>query len=301
MQIGIQLTPADRHGDFVAQAAQANAAGLSGAWWPQPPPTAEFPSWNTLTSIAAVGREVPGIELGSCVVITPPQHPLILAGQALTAQALTGNRLALGVGAGHRAIVDKAYGPQPGHPARQLRAYLEVLLPALNGEHVDHHSEHLTAVGVTRIPGARPPVVLVAAHGQEMIRLAGEAADGLIAAWCGPKAIGAHIAPSLTAASSRRLIVLLPVCLTTDPDAARQGIDARFGAAATRPSYQRMLELEGADRVSQLSLIGDERQVEHGLRRLEDAGATDLLAIPYGSPDERHATSALLGQLSRRS
>jgi hypothetical protein len=62
-----------------------------------------------------------------------------------------------------------------------------------------------------------------------------------------------------------------------------------------------MLELEGADRVSQLSLIGDERQVEHGLRRLEDAGATDLLAIPYGSSGERHATSALLGQLSRRS
>ncbi|MEV0346552.1 LLM class flavin-dependent oxidoreductase [Nonomuraea sp. NPDC050680] len=46
------------------------------------------------------GRASPGIPLGTAVVPVPQRHPLVLAGQALSVQAATGNRLTLGIGAG---------------------------------------------------------------------------------------------------------------------------------------------------------------------------------------------------------
>jgi alkanesulfonate monooxygenase SsuD/methylene tetrahydromethanopterin reductase-like flavin-dependent oxidoreductase (luciferase family) len=43
-----------------------------------------------------VGREVAGVELGTAVIPTYPRHPLLMAQQALTAQAATGGRFAGG-------------------------------------------------------------------------------------------------------------------------------------------------------------------------------------------------------------
>ena len=84
---------------------------------------------DAMTALAIVGREVPGIELGIAVVPTFPRHPIVMAQQALTTQALTGGRLTLGIGLSHQPIIEQSYGYSFEKPVRHMREYLDALLP----------------------------------------------------------------------------------------------------------------------------------------------------------------------------
>ena len=65
---------------------------------------------DALTLLAAAGSQVPGIGLGTGVVPVYPRHPMMLAQQALTVQAATGNRLLLGIGLSHQVVVEGMWG-----------------------------------------------------------------------------------------------------------------------------------------------------------------------------------------------
>ena len=63
------------------------------------------------------GSQVPGIGLGTGVVPVYPRHPMMLAQQALTVQAATGNRLLLGIGLSHQVVVEGMWGMSFERPA----------------------------------------------------------------------------------------------------------------------------------------------------------------------------------------
>jgi alkanesulfonate monooxygenase SsuD/methylene tetrahydromethanopterin reductase-like flavin-dependent oxidoreductase (luciferase family) len=89
------------------------------------------------------------------------------------------------------------------------------------------------------------------------------------------------------------------VAITDDEAAGRAWIDDNYGASRSVPRYQAIFEKEGVSGPGALALVGDEAQVERQLRRYEDAGVTDLLAVPFGSPDEVNRTLEGLGSLNR--
>ena len=78
-----------------------------------------------------------------------------------------------------------------------------------------------------------------------------------------------------------RVIAGLPVALTNDPDAAREAAARVFEVYGTIPSYRAMLDRESATGPADVAIVGDEKQVRDGLRRLEELGVTDLCAVPY--------------------
>jgi F420-dependent oxidoreductase-like protein len=287
--------------EIVAQARDAADAGFASAWMPQ------LFSWDALTVLAVVGREVPGIELGTAVVPTYPRHPMMLASQALTVQAAIGNRLSLGIGTSHQAISEGMFGYPFEKPARHMREYLSILAPLLRGERASFQGETLKAEGTVDVPGAAPPSLLVAALGPVMLRLAGELSDGTITAWTGPVTLAQHIVPTITQAAAAagradpRVVAVVLVSVTADADAARAWIGERFGMAGQAPSYRAMLEREGAAGPEDVVVAGDETSVERALRRYAEAGATELVAIPFGSAEEQTRTFALLAARSRES
>ena len=71
-------------------------------------------------------------------------------------------------------------------------------------------------------------------------------------------------------------------------------MDRLFAVYPTLPSYKAMLDLEGAERPSDVALVGDERQVATLVGRLAEAGVTDLVASVVGGADERARTNDLL-------
>src|SRR5262249_41108834 len=180
------------------------------------------------TVLSIVGREVPGIELGTAVVPTYPRHPWVLAQQALTVQAATDGRLALGIGLSHQIVVEGMWGISFAKPVRHLREYLDILLPLSRGEAVSYNGTTVSAHGALTVPRATPFPILVAALGPQMLELAGRMTDGTIT-WCvGTKTLESYTVPTLTAAAERarravpRVVAALPVAVTADRDRAHE-------------------------------------------------------------------------------
>ena len=296
--VGIQLDGPQTIGDIVDEVRHVAARGLAGAW------AGQVFSWDALTILTAAGVAVPDLPLGTAIVPTYPRHPLALASQALSTQAAIGNRLTLGIGPSHKQLVEPTLGVPFDRPARHTREYLDALVPLLHGEAVELRGEVLHVAGQIGVPGAEPPEVLVAALGPVMLRTAGELADGTIATWTGVRTLGDHIVPRLTAAAEAarrprpRVVVSLPVAVTDDPDGARAWVSERFQVAASLPSYRAVLDIEGVDGVADVSIVGDEAAVTTHVQALGDAGATDLIAVPFGSAEQQARTLDLLADLS---
>jgi F420-dependent oxidoreductase-like protein len=283
--------------DVLASAREAADQGFSSYWLPQ------IFGVDALTTIAYMARDVPTLELGTAVIPTYPRHPMMLAAQALTAQAATGGRLVLGIGLSHQVVIEGMFGMSFERPVRHMREYLEILMPLVRGEGVSKTGETLTFNGAVQIPNAPPFPVLIAALGPKMLELAGRLADGTITWMTGPDTLESHTIPGLTKAAEQagrpapRIAVGLPVCVTDDVDAARERAGKVFSVYDTLPSYKAMLDREGARGPADVAIVGDEATVTAAVNRLADIGVTDLAAVEYGSRDTRPRTRELMRSL----
>lgn len=287
--------------DSVAQLQRFADAGLDHAF------VAQIFGPDALTLLATVGSQVPGIGLGTGVVPVYPRHPMMLAQQALTVQWATENRLLLGIGLSHQVVVEGMWGMSFEKPAGYMKEYLSSLMPLLRGETVTSPGERVTthAFAPIDIPGVSAPPVLVAALGPAMLTLAGTVADGTVTWMTGTATIGNHTAPVITAAAEAagrpapRVVVSLPVAVTTDTDGAKDRINEVFSIYPNLPSYRAMLDKEGAAAAADIGFVGDEEAVAAAITRLADAGATDFVASIVGDAEERKRGFALISELAR--
>lgn len=285
---------------FVEHARVAEADGFDSYW------VAEHPSGglDALTVLTVVGQSVTTMELGTAVIPTYPRHPMVLAGQTLTAQSAIEGRLTLGIGLSHQSMMGEL-GLEDDKPIRHLRDYLSILVPLIEDGSVDHQGETLSCRASVFRPAEQPPQILVAALGPQTLRLAGGRTAGTSLAWVGPKTVRDHIVPTLGEAAEAagrgepRVLATLPICVTDDPAAIRSRITATAAMYAQLPSYQAMFEREGVSEPGELGLVGSEAQVEEQLAVLVEAGVTDYAASEFTpSPDERERTRALLKRLA---
>jgi F420-dependent oxidoreductase-like protein len=275
--------------DLIGQARQAHDAGIGTVW------AAQATGWDALIALATVGTHLPGLRLGTSVVPVPQRHPLVLASQALSVQAATGNRLTLGIGAGVSTFTQRMFGLTYDRPARRLREYLAVLNALLHGESVDHRGETLTVFGAAGVPDAEPPDLLLAALGPAMLKVAGELTSGTITWMTGARTLAEHIVPTITGHNpGARVVAGLLTCVTDDEAGVRQRISEQFAVAGQVPEYRAMLDREGVAAPGDVVVAGDEDAVVEQLDRLRDAGVTDFLAVPYGSPAEQVRTLTVL-------
>jgi 5,10-methylenetetrahydromethanopterin reductase len=279
--------------DMLANARAAEALGFATAWVPHLPY-----GLDALTALALAGRETNRIELGTAVVPTYPRHPMALAQQAMSTQAATNGRLALGIGPSHPVVIENMFGLEYARPARHTREYVEVLRAAFAGAgSFEYEGEFFGFSSMMTVPGSTPAPILVAALAPRMLQLAGEVADGTITYWANERAVGEHIVPGITAgaeSASRpapRVVVGLPVGVCDDADAGRERAAKLFTAYLNIPTYQRILARGGeGTSPTDVAIIGTEAEVTERLRSYAAAGATDLCAAALGLEDDRDAS-----------
>jgi len=281
--------------EFEQHARTAEADGFEGYWVNQ------LSGTDTMTVLALLGRVTERIELGTAVIPTWGRHPQMLAGQALTAQAASGDRIALGIGLAHKPSVEGTLHIPFERPVRHMLEYLDVLLPLLSERTVSTVGEIWSCTTDFVAPPAAAPPVIVAALGPQMLELAGRRTDGTILWLVGPKTVGDHIVPSITAAAEAagrgapRVIASLPVCVTDDPEGVRGTVAVMLAGYNDLPSYRAMMDREGVAGPADLAIIGDEDTVAAGLAAFADAGATEFAAVEFTLNDEDAArTRALL-------
>ncbi len=292
-RVGVQVMPAAGRPpieELVAQARDAAAAGLHAVWMGQ-----GF-DLDSLTALAVVGREVPGVDVGVQVVPTWPRHPLVLASQALTVQAATGNRLILGVGLSHWPTVERTWGLRFDDPIQHLEDHLSVLATVF--------ADTARLPYPIAVEGARPPRLVAGVLGRRALAVAGRLADGVLTTFTGPRGLADHVAPTVSRAAADAgrpapaIIATLPVAVTDDPAGARDDLQRSFGSLARLPSYAASLAREGASSAVDVAAIGDHRTVRSQLEALLSAGATELSPFLVGDPADRPRALAVLAELA---
>jgi 5,10-methylenetetrahydromethanopterin reductase len=287
---------------MVDHAVEAEAHGFSSYW------LAQLGVPDTLTAIAAMGARTETIEIGTAVVPTWLRHPLMLASQALTVQEAIGNRLTLGIGLAHKTPIETTLGIRFDRPAKHMKEYLDVLLPAVSQRSVDVSgdiwSAHVPTFG--GMPGATTPSVMLAAMGPRMLALAGARTDGLILWLSGPRTIESLLKPAVDAAAAEagrpmpRIVASVPVCVTNRGDEVRNLIATFLAGYNDLPSYRGVMDIEGVDGPAGVSIVGTESEVRAGVAAFAEAGATDFAAVEFTMDDsEQGATRALLKELAR--
>ena len=294
MRIGLMIGPErGRYSTKVdrlrADARWAEEAGLATVWIPQIPD--EF---DALTAATIVGVETTRIEIGTAVVPVQPRHPIALAQQALSVQAVCEGRLALGLGVSHHWIIDEMLGLPYERLVATMRAYIDVLEQALYGPGVVEVENDLFRVhNPLDITDVTPTPILLAALGPRMLQLCGQRTDGTILWMADERAIGSHIVPNLSRAAEAagrvvpRVVAGIPVCLCRDDeiDAAVARANRILSEVEVSPNYQKLLEHGDARQVGEILAAGSESAIEKRLQAFADAGASDisLRVVPVGT------------------
>lgn len=279
---------------LLANARDAEARGFATAWVPHIPW-----SLDALTALAIAARETTTIELGTAVVPTFPRHPMSLAQDALSVQAISGGRLVLGIGPSHPVVIENMYGLSYEKPAAHTEEYVEVLQACMAGTgQVAHDGERFSVHAMLDVPGGSAAPILVAALAPRMLELTGRLAAGTITYWADERAIGDHVVPRITAAAEAagrpapRVVAGIPVAVVDDVDAARAKAAKLFGVYEAIPTYQRILGRGDATSPVGAAVIGTEAEVRRRLQAFADAGATDLCASALGLGGDRAASRA---------
>lgn len=308
MRIGVFIVETSEEQTSVdelrANARWADDAGLATGWLPHIPW-----SLDALTAATVAASAASRLELATAVVPTYPRHPLALAQQALSAQAVCGGRLTLGIGPSHPVVIESMFGLGYDHPARHVASVLDVLDAAFAGTgRVDVENDDFRVHSLLDVPGAAPTPVLVSALGPLMLRLAGSRTDGTILWMADEHAVGGHVVPRLAAAArdagrpTPRVVAGLGVAVCDDADAGRREAARRFAVYGQLPTYRRMLDRGATGEPADVCVIGDEAAVTARLRSYRDAGVTDLAAtvFPVGEDPaaSRQRTRALLAELA---
>jgi hypothetical protein len=140
-----------------------------------------------------------------------------------------------------------------------------------------------------------------------MLRAAGDLADGAVTWMTGPRTLAEHVVPTISKAATAagrpapRVIASLQVCVTDDPETARERIAEQFAVAGQVPEYRAVLDREGVAGPQDVALTGDEETIARHLHRLANAGVTEFMASPVGTPEEQARTTAVLAGLATSS
>ena len=273
--------------DMIAEAAAAESDGFASYWAPH------IFGHDALTALAVVATRVPRIELGTSVVPTFPRHPHAIAQQAHTVAATSGNRFTLGIGLSHKVVIEDMFGLSFDKPVRHLREYLKVLMPLSRNEPANFEGEMYKVHASVNAKGSAGFSVVVAALGEQMLRVTAALADGTLT-WCtGPVTLASHTIPTITRAAEEfgrpapRVIAALPVCVTAGTGAAAERAAHTFAAYGALPSYRSMLDREGVEGPADIAIIGSAAQVQERIGALAEIGVTDFAAVEFGAtPDE---------------
>ena len=282
---------------------EAEYAGIQQVWMTQSPGMLD-----TLTLFAAAAVQTTRIRLGTSIVPVYPRHPLVMAQQAATIDALAPGRLRLGVGPSHRHVMESMYGLSMLSPLAYLREYVEVMRQALWEGHVDHQGTFFKVAASIPRPARIP--LLISALGEKAFHLAGEIADGAISWVCPVPYLLDTGLPALRAGAQAQnrpvppLVAHIPVAMSADEAAVQAAATSRISYYTKAPFYAHMFAEAGfpiagdgtgiAPLIKALVVAGDQTQVEKRLRELIASGLDELLLMLVPVADEASEREQLM-------
>ncbi len=267
-------------------------AGFRAAWFP------EITFGDAFAPATTTATATESLLLGTGVVGIWSRSPVTMALQAASLNELSGGRLLLGLGVQARNYVEGWHGQRYERPIRAMREYVTIVRRILSGEPVSFEGE-LFSVRDFQLhlpPPERPARLYVAAVGPQMIRLAGEVADGVLG-YCWSAAYAREVAlPALREGAARAVRDLAeidvacgyPTVATEDSSGLEQvkGQVLMFAtASSSSPFYAESFAAAGfGDLVEEVRKRVAAGDADGALAAIPDEAA-DAMTVS-GSPDD---------------
>lgn len=146
--------------------------------------------------LGMIAARTSSIRIGSGIVGCYARPPALTAMGFATLASCAPGRVIAGLGASSPIIVESWYGRPFGQPVATVREFIAVLRQALSGARVSFAGRALRSDGfrATMPPPPSPVPVLLAAMNPAMLRLAGQAADGVFLTWTPPGEVAGRLA-----------------------------------------------------------------------------------------------------------
>lgn len=209
---------------------------------------------DAMTTLAAIGPKTSRIGLATGIVPIWTRTPVTLAQEAGVIAEATGGRFMIGIGTGHKPLIESWHGTEFRSPVAAMRDYLTIVRGALRDNQVAHNGEVFSAsFGFLGFTPPHDVKILVGALGPKMLQLAGELADGVVLWMSSPAHIRDVVMPNLAIGAARagrdvsELEVFACLFAAPGPDrgSARDAIRRQLFAYMQLPFYRNTMTASG--------------------------------------------------------
>ncbi len=189
MKLGIYLNaqhpaaddPARRFAETLEQARLIHDLGFDSIWGGEHHATPGFHYFPLLPMLQRLAAEVPGLGIGTNLVLLPLHNPVEIAEIGAFLDVITGGRFMLGVGLGYRPEEFAIFGVPMAERVSRLAEGVEIIRRLWTEDKVTHRGRHWSFENVTIRPRPiqrpRPPI-LVGSQVPAGIARAARIADG---------------------------------------------------------------------------------------------------------------------------
>jgi alkanesulfonate monooxygenase SsuD/methylene tetrahydromethanopterin reductase-like flavin-dependent oxidoreductase (luciferase family) len=297
-QVGLSLSTILERADIAAK------SGVDGLWVSQPPSQRE--AGMLLAGLAA---RTPGVTIGTAVLPIYMSPPVTMAQTALTLDEISGNRLVLGLGRGHRMYGEWMLGGTYSASVGPMREYLTIVTSLIRKGEVNIAGSWFTGRAFYAAPRRPQLPVYVGSFGPRMLELAAELADGVILWMCTPSYVRDVVMPSLRAGWARRqddhatfgVVAMVPALVSPQPEEGREGARGMLTSYLRMENYQTLLAAcgfgddvrslrVGDAMIDELCAIGSGQVVRERIEAYREAGVTDVAIAPLS---EKHFLATL--------
>ena len=282
--------------ESVDRAKAAERLGYESVWVTQLPDARD-----AFLVLAAYGAATERVGLGTGVLPIYTRHPTAMVQMALTLDELTGGRFVLGIGIGHKVVVEGMWGLKIQHPVDAMREYLTIVRAGIRDGSGGIDGEHFSAHWAYSAPRRADLPIMISALHPRMLELAGELADGVVLGWCSPAYVRDGVIPFIKVGREKvgksvegsEIVAVVPACLTSDRGGAHKVFRQTVERYSHLPYYRKVMDASGFQQdldsgqiseamLDELGGIGDEHQVRDAIRRYRDAGVTLPGINPFG-------------------
>jgi len=316
--VSVPFVPTFTADELVALAREVEARGYRTAWM------GEAAGTDAVTVMTLMAAHTTRLEVATGVLPIQTRTPVVLGMTAATLGHIAPGRFSLGLGVSSRAIVEQWNGLTFVPGLAQMREAVQVIRGVLSGERVNFDGRFYTIRNFRlQIPPPPSPVrIVLAALGDEALRLAGEIADGVLMNWIGPETVP-HAVAELEAGAKRagrtldgfEIGAFIRTCVTDAPEPARQALARDITGYTTVDAYAAYFRASGfaddvdaaqaawkagdrAGAVGKLSprlldalgVVGPEAYCRERIAELSRAGLTMPVVVPFAPDGDRKAS-----------
>jgi 5,10-methylenetetrahydromethanopterin reductase len=252
-----------------------------------------------LTALALNTRR---IRLGAGVIPVLVRSPWVVAMGTAVVDEISGQRFMLGLGAGHKSVIEDRHGFTYDRPTQKMREVTEIVPRALTGDIVSFEGETFTLrdaqLSLRPVRGDVP--IYIAGIGPRVLQLGGEVADGVFLIFPTERSIQSalkHVRKGAERANrdptQGDVVSYVFTCLSTDRHAAIESSRRTIAYFGRLSHYRSLFIQEGfIEEAEVLKQAWDRNNLTRATRAVSDEMVSALSAS--GTADDVAARIAAL-------